>query len=592
MLLKTAARRLLRNRRAALGLSLAGLALTLLASFLAGNPQTVGPTMLLPWLALLAFEVGSGGGFAAAVATFVVWLVSSRGGGFDITPVFVIGRLAAFSLIGLGVGLAGETLRESEGRSRRLVEGLPLVMYTEDSSGLTYISPQIESVVGYPPAAWLSDDGLWQRSLYPDDRERVLSEYADAVAAGGAFQCDYRLIRADGAAVWVRDASDVVVDGKRSYRQGFIVDVTERKESQRKLERNATLMRGLINRTVDGITLTDREGRITIANEPMLRFARELGLPSHGLIHERLLALADRMTQPVAYAQRMRELAAAPFAESFDEFELRDSGRAFQGFTRAVIGDDGAFLGRVWTLREVTAEREVERVKDALLATVSHELRTPLTSVIGYLELVGTGGAPLTEDDERFIAVARRNAARLHRMVDDLLFLARVDAGALSLDLGELDLVEAARHAVGSARPLAEAKHLTLELDDHPPAYVDADESRIAQVLDNLISNAVKFTDAGGTIRVSITENDGVVHAAVTDSGCGIPTGEQDKLFQRFFRSSITTHESGTGLGLAIVKAIVDGHGGSITVDSAQDRGTSFRFALPAKPARTDARAA
>jgi len=115
------ARRLLRNRRAALGLSVAGLGLTLLASLFASNPQTVGPTMLLPWVALLAFEVGPWGGLAAALVTFSLFLASASGDGLNITAVFVIGRLASFLLIGLGVGVAGKRLRDSERRSRRLI---------------------------------------------------------------------------------------------------------------------------------------------------------------------------------------------------------------------------------------------------------------------------------------------------------------------------------------------------------------------------------------------------------------------------------------------------------------------------------------
>src|SRR2546423_6097780 len=436
------ARRLIRTRRAFVLVALAGLVLTLAGSFLATSPQTVGPAMFLPWVALLAFEIGPVAGLAAAVATFGLFLASASGDGLILSTTFVVGRLASFALIGIGVGLAGARLRASEQRSQRLVEGLPLAMYTESESGLTYISPQIEDLLGYPAGAWLSE-GLWRKLLHHDDQDRVLEQYAAAVAATAPFECDYRLSGRDGRIVWVRDSSAYVADGGRSYRQGFIVDITQQKENERKLERNATLMGGLINGTVDGIVLTDRDGEIAIANEPLIRFAAELGIPADGPIHERLLGLADRMTEPERYADRMRKLGAAPDTERFDEFELRETGRSFQGFTKALISD-GDFLGRVWTLREVTRERQIDRMKDALVATVSHELRTPLTSIIGYLELLGTGDEPLGEDDAKYAEIAQRNASRLQQMVDDLLFLARVDAGALSLEIATIDLVEAA----------------------------------------------------------------------------------------------------------------------------------------------------
>ena len=570
---------MLRNRRVALAISLIALAVTLFAAFLTHNPQTVGPAMLLPWVALLAFELGPWGGLATAFAAFCLFLASASGNGLDITPVFVIGRLTSFALIAVGVGFAGKRLKDSERRSRHLVEGLSLAMYTEDAAGLTYVGPQIESIVGFSAAEWLANRNFWRDALHPDDQERVLAQYSAAVAAGEPFECEYRLVGRDRT-VWVRDSSAPVPDRRRPYRQGFIVDVSAQKKGERRLEHNATVMRGLIDRTVDGIALTDKEGRIVMTNEPLLRFAGELHLPREGLIHDRLVAISEQMVEPEKYAQRMRELAADPYEESVDEFELRESERSFQGYTRPIVSD-GDYLGRVWTLREVTETRQVEKMKDALLATVSHELRTPLTSIIGYLDLLGTGDTPLNAEDANYLEIAQRNAVRLQHMVEDLLFLARLDDGAFSLDTGRIDLVDAARDAIASVRPLAEIKRMTLDLDAPAEAHVQADGKRIGQALDNLISNALKFTPAGGNVGVSIDVRDDLVLLSVTDSGCGIPESEQDQLFERFFRSSTTTHLPGTGLGLAIVKAIVETHGGSITCDSTQSSGTTFTFSLP-----------
>src|SRR5919199_1496387 len=197
--------RLPRGRGAVVLTSLAALGVTLGAAVLASDPQTVGPSMLLPWVALLAFEVGPAIGVVAAIASFAAFLAAVAGDGFDVTPSFVVGRGASFCLIGLGVGVAGAKLRRSKQRSERLVEELPLAMYVEDGDGLTYISPQIEPLLGYPVSAWLEEAGLWRRSLDPRDRDRVLATYADAVAARAPFECDYRLVGRDGRTVWVRD---------------------------------------------------------------------------------------------------------------------------------------------------------------------------------------------------------------------------------------------------------------------------------------------------------------------------------------------------------------------------------------------------
>jgi PAS domain S-box-containing protein len=572
--------RALGHRRSVVIISLAALSTTVAFAAVTTDPNAVGPSMLLPWIALFAFEAGPLLGLAVAAAAFVLFVVTASSGSFDVSAEFVVGRFSAFALIAVGVGIAGAQLRRSERHSRRLVEGLPLVMYAEEAGRLTYISPQIEALLGHSVSDWLTQPGLWRTVLHPEDRERVLAAYADAVDTQADFECTYRLVRPDSRPVWVRDSSAFVSDGPRSYRQGFIVDVTAQKTSEEAVERNSTLMRALIDGTVDGVTLTDRSGRVVIANRPLMRFVQELGIPRTGLMHERLLAIAGSVVDRERFERRMHELAAAPDVESADEFELDGGDRAFQGFTRPVIGADNAYLGRVWTLREVTEARQVDRIKDAIVATVSHELRTPLTSIIGYLELLG-GNEPLGEEDARFVEIVRRNAARLQRMVEELLFLSRLDAGGLELDLEDVDVVELARAALGSADPAAAAKRIVLELDAPATLHARGDAHRLGQVFDNLISNAIKFTPERGCVKVSIGGDGETIVASVCDTGCGIPQGEQSRLFERFFRSSASRDVPGTGLGLTIVRAILEGHGGSIACRSVAGEGTTFTFTLP-----------
>ena len=579
------------DRRAVLAVSAVGLAATFVVAVFAKDSQAVGSAMFLPWVALLAFEFGVAAGSGAAVLAFALFLLPSSEQGTSLTVAFVVGRLASFLLIGVGVGVLGKRLRASEVKNRRLVEGLPLAVYIESAEhGLSYVGPQIESIIGYPAAAWLGSENLWRRILHDDDRGQVMAAYSVAVGAGAPFSAEYRLIGPDGRITWVRDSSTVVHNGERSDRQGFIVDITQLKQAERQLERNAMLMRGLIDATVDGICLTDQEGEILIANRPMGQLVRGLGIVNEGPIHERLLSIAERTTEPERYARRMRELAADPFTQSFDEFEIANDGRDFQGFTAPVINSDNEFLGRVWTMRDVTEQRQLDRLRDALMATVSHELRTPLTSIIGYLELLGTGSEELGAEDAGYVEIVSRNAVRLQHMVEDLLFLAQLDAHGSSLELGEADLVELAGEAIEAARPAAEAKSLVLTLEHDQPTVVRADSMRLGQALDNLISNAIKFTPAGGTVHLSI-ENRGTTCALhVRDTGYGIPVSEQPRLFERFFRTTAATANSvpGTGLGLTITKTIIESHGGSIAFDSTEGKGTTFTISLPKPIARHD----
>ncbi len=221
------------DRRAVVAVSGVGLAATLAVALLSKDSQAVGSAMFLPWVALLAFEFGVTAGSVAAVLAFALFLLPASEQGSTLTVAFVVGRLASFVLIGAGVGVLGTRLRASEVKNRRLVEGLPLAVYIEsEEQGLTYVGPQIESMIGHPRTAWLAQDNLWRRILHDDDREHVLAAYAAAVAARAPFSCEYRLMGPDGWTTWVRDSSTLVDNGERSHRQGFIVDITELKRAE------------------------------------------------------------------------------------------------------------------------------------------------------------------------------------------------------------------------------------------------------------------------------------------------------------------------------------------------------------------------
>jgi PAS domain S-box-containing protein len=316
-------------------------------------------------------------------------------------------------------------------------------------------------------------------------------------------------------------------------------------------------------------------------------------------------------------AERGAITRTALAGESVHHFETervrKDGSRVPVSLSISPIKDEtGKTIGTAGIARDITAQhadaaererilerereqverlRTLDRLKDEFIALVSHELRTPLTSIRGYVELMieGAVGEPSSEQ-ARLLGVVDRNAHRLEQLVGDLLFIAQIEAGRLQLESGPVELEQIAAEAVETGLPLADQKGLELTLDVNPVPTLVGDRVRLGQLLDNFVSNAIKFTAAGG-IEVRLRAQDAWVVLEVADTGMGIPEAEQEQLFERFFRSSTATAQAiqGTGLGLAISKAIAEAHGGRISFTSVENEGTTFRVELPLRAALKEA---
>jgi signal transduction histidine kinase len=251
------------------------------------------------------------------------------------------------------------------------------------------------------------------------------------------------------------------------------------------------------------------------------------------------------------------------------------------------VDDKGLTTGYIFVATDITQAVEVSRLKDEFVGLVSHELRTPLSSILGYLELMKDDeDAPLSDEQQLYLGVAERNAHRLLGLVGDLLFTAQADSGGFPLAVGDVAVGDVITGAVASARPVADAAGITLESTGVPSDLViEGDRGRLGQAIDNLVSNAIKFTPRGGSVSVGLVEpdGDGPLEIMVRDTGMGIPAAELDQLFTRFFRATTATANAvpGVGLGLVITKAIVQAHHGELDVSSVEGEGTVFTLRLP-----------
>jgi len=388
--------------------------------------------------------------------------------------------------------------REAQLRYRLLVEQLPIIVYVnpiDKMSSTTYVSPQIQTILGYRPEEWLSDPEFWQKRLHPDDREAVLAAVERSDLTSQPFDMEYRMLARDGHVVWFQDQTVLVRDGngKPLYWQGLQFDITKRKQAEDEIRKlNAEL-----------------EGRVEKRTEEL----------------ERAL-----------------------------------------------------------------------RAKDEFLASMSHELRTPLNAILGLSEtLMERTAGPLNEKQLKYAGMISESGNHLLSLINDILDLAKIEAGQIVLNINEADLRQVCQASLRMVNELAHKKNQQVSLTfDNNIGSVWVDERRLKQVLVNLLSNAVKFTPENGKfgLEVETDREEKRILITVWDNGIGISESNLTRLFQPFVQldSGLDREVAGTGLGLALVAQMVRLHGGSVAVESQPGEGSRFTVILPWEPAlATDA---
>lgn len=408
-------------------------------------------------------------------------------------------------------------------------------------------------------------------------------------------------ICADGREITVELAiSPTQFDGEAAF-IGFLRDITAQTETKRRLEETTSRLSTLIGSLHAAVLVEDENRKIVVTNAA---FTEMFGIPAppEALLGADCSRAAEDASplfeEPATFVRSVEAALAGRVPVIGEEFSLLD-GRVLERDYVPVFREE-EYLGHLWLYRDVTVRKESERrlveqnrmlvevaeSKDRFLAAVSHELRTPLTAVMSFSEILAQpSSGPLTEEQREYVEVVQRNAAQLLHLVDDLLTLMRAESHGLTLHVETFDLATVIRQgAVEHARRAAEREvDVTVDVPDVMP--VEGDPVRVRQVLDNLLGNAVKFSRPGGTVTVSAVSDGAIWRLRVRDSGIGIPEADQPRVFSSFFRASNTRSLAtpGTGLGLVISRAIVELHGGTMTLTSQEGKGTTVTVILPVR---------
>jgi PAS domain S-box-containing protein len=469
-------------------------------------------------------------------------------------------------------------------------------------------SPELEEIFGVERGSFGGTQAAFHALVHSEDLPRVKQAIGASLASGEEYCVIFRYRHGSGEWRWMEGRGLPTFDstGKPVRLDGVGIDVTERTHAENVRFRLAAIVESsddaIISKTLDGIVTSWNAGA-----ERLFGYSAEemVGAPITPLIP------AELLSEEVEILGKLRR------GEHIEHYEtqrrIKDGSLVDVSLTVSPIHDvTGAIVGaskiarNVSALRTAMAEREqlleseraarneAERLghlKDEFLATLSHELRTPLTAILGWCSVLRRKKNLTPDDLKDAIETIHRNAKSQAQIIEDLLDMSRIVSGKIRLETDNIDLGDLVQVAVDGIRPSAIAKNITLRLlRDADAGLVSGDTARLQQILWNLLTNAVKFTPAGGLIRVTVQRVNGQMELAVQDSGIGIRSDFLPFVFERFRQAdgSTTRLHGGLGLGLSIVRNLVELHGGSISAQSpGENLGSTFVVRLPAVSART-----
>jgi len=391
--------------------------------------------------------------------------------------------------------------------------------------------------------------------------------------------------------------------GKDAY-LASLRDVTKRKATEEKLKKYRENLKALVKERTeevdaekellsvtfssmgDGVIVVDPEKRTILFNtvaETLAgwEFERVQDRPIDELFHIINERTREAVESPIDKVLRSGKTEVGSDLDALAAMDGTE--RPISTIAAPICRGDGTIIGIVLVFRDVSREREIDRMKDDFISSVSHELRTPLTSIKAYTETILHDSDMPEQTKHQFLGIIDEESNRLANLIEELLEISRLESGAVKISREPVDIAAVVGQVSSALQPLADKKNIQLNasVSDNLP-QLPGDESKILSAITNLVNNAIKFTPQGGRVSVSVLQQTDELLICVSDTGMGIPKEAIPKIFDRFYRVHHPGKQiPGTGLGLAIVKKIVAMHGGRIEVESELNRGTTFTVFLP-----------
>ena len=483
-----------------------------------------------------------------------------------------------------------EALRETETRFREMADGLPLIVWVHDAAGqLEYVNATYCEFFGVNREEM--SGGRWQVLLHPDDADVYNREFFACVHEQRPFHGEARVRDAGGNWRWIESWARPRWSADAHFR-GFIgtsADTTERREIEGALSESEERFRTLADNIAQLAWMADGAGSIFWYNKRWHDYT--------GTTFEELQGWGWRCVHHPEHIERVVAKLRDCFEKGQpweDTFPLRGADGTYRWFLSQALpirDDSGAVVRWFGTNTDITEQRtaeerlrESDRQKDEFLAMLGHELRNPLAAICTATDLLKVSGAqdPTTV---RARNVLERQTGHMAKLLDGLLDVSRIIRGKIRLETKTVDLADICRTVLGEVETRLDGRTLRIRRDLPPePVWVEADLVRVTQIVDNLVTNAAKFTPDGGRIELALGRRDGMAVLEVQDTGCGIEPELLPHVFETFRQTSqsLDRAHGGLGLGLSLVKSLVELHGGEVTAQSeGKDQGATFSVRLP-----------